>query len=164
MMTSISKSLYFLKWCPIFDSSPLHQFSKFNNFLWVCWLLGKILSNFVAPAWKLNNPYYHSANKDEGVFFILYYLTDLFKNEETVFVNREDFIKSVGELNIYVKSVGREVCVLVFFLIKKVLIPITKVHSLMKIARKFRFKNFPVWIKLVNLESDTFGNPIFQKG
>jgi len=48
------------------------------------------------------------ANKDEGVFFILYYLTDLFKNEETVFVNREDFIKSVGELNIYVKSVGRE--------------------------------------------------------
>ena len=50
------------------------------------------------------------ANKDEGVFFILYYLTDLFKNEETVFVNREDFIKSVGELNIYVKSVGREVC------------------------------------------------------
>ena len=51
------------------------------------------------------------ANKDEGVFFILYYLTDLFKNEETVFVNREDFIKSVGELNIYVKSVGREVCV-----------------------------------------------------
>jgi hypothetical protein len=22
-----------LKWCLIFDSSPLHQFSKFNNFL-----------------------------------------------------------------------------------------------------------------------------------
>ena len=50
------------------------------------------------------------ANKDEGVFFIMYYLTDLFKNEETVFVNREDFIKSVGDLNLYVKNVGREVC------------------------------------------------------
>ena len=49
------------------------------------------------------------ANKDEGVFFIMYYLTDLFKNEETVFVNRENFIKSVGELNLYVKNVGREV-------------------------------------------------------
>ena len=28
-----------LKWCPIFDGSPLHQFSKFKNFLWVCWFL-----------------------------------------------------------------------------------------------------------------------------
>ena len=58
------------------------------------------------------------ANKDEGVFFIMYYLTDLFKNEETVFVNRENFIKSVGELNLYVKNVGREVsavpCQLIF--------------------------------------------------
>ena len=26
-----------LKWCPIFDSSPLHQFSKFNNCLWLSW-------------------------------------------------------------------------------------------------------------------------------
>ena len=46
------------------------------------------------------------ANKDEGVFFIMYYLTELFKNEETVFVNREDFIRAVGELNLYVKSVS----------------------------------------------------------
>ena len=46
------------------------------------------------------------ANKDEGVFFILYYLTELFKNEETVFVNRDDFIRSVGELNLYVKNVS----------------------------------------------------------
>ena len=28
----------------------LTQFSKFNNFLWVCWFLGKNLSNFVYPA------------------------------------------------------------------------------------------------------------------
>ena len=27
----------------------LHQFSKFNNFLWVCWSLGKNISNFVPP-------------------------------------------------------------------------------------------------------------------
>lgn len=47
-------------------------------------------------------------NKDEGVFFIMYYLTELFKKEETVYVNREDFIRSVGELNLYVKSVGKE--------------------------------------------------------
>ena len=39
---------------------PLHQFSKFNNFNWVCWFLGKNLSNFVPPAWKLNNPCYHN--------------------------------------------------------------------------------------------------------
>lgn len=51
------------------------------------------------------------ANKDEGVFFIMYYLTDLFRNEETVFVNREDFIRSVEELNLYVKPVGREAIV-----------------------------------------------------
>ncbi len=35
------------------------------------------------------------ANKDEGVFFIMYYLIDLFKNEENVFVNREDFTRQV---------------------------------------------------------------------
>ena len=38
-----------------FDTSPLHQFSKFNNFFSVCWVLG----NFVSPPWKLNNPYCH---------------------------------------------------------------------------------------------------------
>ena len=46
------------------------------------------------------------ANKDEGVFFIMYYLTELFKNEESVLVDREDFIRSVGELNLYVKNVS----------------------------------------------------------
>ena len=39
---------------------PLHQFSKFNNFHWVCWFLAKNLSNFVPPAWKLDNLYYHT--------------------------------------------------------------------------------------------------------
>ena len=32
LTTSIFKSLYFLKWCPNFDSSPLLQF---NNFTWL---------------------------------------------------------------------------------------------------------------------------------
>ena len=27
--------------CGTFDTSPLTQVSKFNNFLWVCWFLGK---------------------------------------------------------------------------------------------------------------------------
>ena len=39
--------------------TPLHQFSKFNNFLLVCWYLCKNISNFVPPAWKLDNPYHH---------------------------------------------------------------------------------------------------------
>ena len=36
------------------------QFSKFKDFLWVCWFLGKNLSNFVYPVWKLHNPYCHN--------------------------------------------------------------------------------------------------------
>ena len=59
LIASIFRSIYFLKWCPIFDTSPLTQFSNFNNFLWVCWFLGKNLSSFVPPVWKLHNPYCH---------------------------------------------------------------------------------------------------------
>ena len=40
--------------------SPLTQFSKFNHFLWVCWFLGRNLSNFVPPVWKLYNLYCHN--------------------------------------------------------------------------------------------------------
>ena len=42
-----------------FYISPLVQFSKFKNFLWVCWFLVKNLSNSIPPAWKLDNPYCH---------------------------------------------------------------------------------------------------------
>ena len=49
-----------LKWCPIFDSSPLHQFSKFNNFHWVCWFVGKTISIFLSPDLKLHNRYCHN--------------------------------------------------------------------------------------------------------
>ena len=44
----------------LFDTSPLTKFSKFNNFVWVCWFWGKNLYNFVAPDWKLDHPYYHN--------------------------------------------------------------------------------------------------------
>ena len=44
----------------LFYSSALIQNSKFNSFLLVCWFLGKNLSNFVSPVWKLHNPYCHS--------------------------------------------------------------------------------------------------------
>ena len=54
--------LLFLKWCLFFDTSPLIQFSKSNNFLWVCWFLGKNLSSFVPPVWKLHNPYCHNGD------------------------------------------------------------------------------------------------------
>ena len=42
-----------------FLTPSLYQFSKFNDSIWVCWFLGKNLSNFVSPAWKLDNPYCH---------------------------------------------------------------------------------------------------------
>ena len=50
----------------LFDTSPLHQFSKFNNFLWVCWFLGKNISDFVPPTWKLDNPYYHTEESEDS--------------------------------------------------------------------------------------------------
>ena len=31
----------------LFETSLLHQFSKFNNILLVCWFLGKNISNFI---------------------------------------------------------------------------------------------------------------------
>ena len=47
---------------------PLIQNSKFNHFLLVCWFLGKSLSNFVSPVWKLHNPYCHN-NPDPAEYF-----------------------------------------------------------------------------------------------
>ena len=41
----------------LFDSSPLHWFVKFNNFLWVCWFLAKNLLNFVSIL-KTQQPWY----------------------------------------------------------------------------------------------------------
>jgi hypothetical protein len=55
----------------LFDTFPLIQFSKFNNFLWVCWFLGKNLSNYVPPTWKLNNLYYHSFHPYQTYFVLV---------------------------------------------------------------------------------------------
>ena len=49
-----------------FDTSQLIQFSKFKNFLWVCWFLGKNLSNFIPPVWKLHKPYCHCGESNYG--------------------------------------------------------------------------------------------------
>ena len=57
LITSIFRSLYFLKRCPIFDSSPLHHEIPIISFGYV---FGKNHSNFVSPTWKLNNPYCHT--------------------------------------------------------------------------------------------------------
>ena len=48
LITSFFKFLYFLKWCPIFDSSPLLKFSKFYNFIWpkIFLILYTSLDNF----------------------------------------------------------------------------------------------------------------------
>ncbi|XP_054168668.1 acetylcholinesterase-like [Oppia nitens] len=48
------------------------------------------------------------SNTEEGTYFIIYYLTDLFKLVEDVYLTREDFITSVKELNPYVNKVGQE--------------------------------------------------------
>ena len=51
---------YWSKRTPFFGKlqrPPLIQFSKFNNFLWVCWFLRKNLSNFVPLVWKLHKTY-----------------------------------------------------------------------------------------------------------
>ena len=64
---------------------PLVQFSTFNNFLWVWWLLCKNLPNFVYPVWKLNNPYCHNGKVDSfwnlGVLAVIYCLS-LFLSSE----------------------------------------------------------------------------------
>ena len=43
-----------------FATTPILQLNFFNNFPWICWFLGKNLSNFVSPDLKLYNQYYHS--------------------------------------------------------------------------------------------------------
>lgn len=51
------------------------------------------------------------SNTEEGYYFIIYYLTELFKNEENVYVNREEFLQAVKELNPYVNNIARQAIV-----------------------------------------------------
>ncbi|PNF29354.1 Acetylcholinesterase [Cryptotermes secundus] len=51
------------------------------------------------------------SNTEEGYYFILYYLTQLFRKEEDIRVNREEFLQSVRELNPYVNNIARQAIV-----------------------------------------------------
>lgn len=39
------------------------------------------------------------SNSEEGYYFILYFLTDLLRNEEDIRITRQDFLHAVGQLN-----------------------------------------------------------------
>ncbi|KAH8009645.1 hypothetical protein HPB51_018913 [Rhipicephalus microplus] len=39
------------------------------------------------------------SNRDEGTYFLIYYLTELFRRDESVYLGREDFVRAVRELN-----------------------------------------------------------------
>ena len=95
LITSIFRSLYSLKWCPVFDTFPLIQFSKFNNFLWVCWFLGKKLFDFVPLVWKLNNPYCHNPKTQRKVTKFGGFFTRIFPGNQVATMN----LKAVSFIN-----------------------------------------------------------------
>ena len=67
---NVHQSLENWLWKSNVDTSPLHQFSKFIHFLSACWFLGKNLSNFISPAWKLDNPYnYDNDNGTKDLYY-----------------------------------------------------------------------------------------------
>lgn len=49
------------------------------------------------------------SNTDEGFYFIIYYLTELFRIDgvEDVMISKEEFTRTVSELNPYVNQIGR---------------------------------------------------------
>ena len=51
---------------PNIDRLNLQEFSKFDHFLWVCWILGKTLSNFESLHLKLYNRKCHSPQVTQG--------------------------------------------------------------------------------------------------
>ena len=48
------------------------------------------------------------SNTEEGYFFIFYYLYHLFPKEENVYINREQFLQSVQELNPFANAIARQ--------------------------------------------------------
>nr|WRI50106.1 acetylcholinesterase 1 [Aleuroglyphus ovatus] len=48
------------------------------------------------------------SNTEEGTYFIIYHLTELFKNSDDVFLTREDFVKTVKELTPNMNRIGQE--------------------------------------------------------
>ena len=47
------------------------------------------------------------SNSDEGNYWIVYYLSELFKKTDDVYISREDFIKTVRELNPNIGTIGQ---------------------------------------------------------
>lgn len=45
---------------------------------------------------------------EEGTYFIIYHLTELFKNSEDVYLTKEDFVKTVKELTPNMNRIGQE--------------------------------------------------------
>lgn len=48
------------------------------------------------------------SNTEEGFYFIIYYLTELFRKEEGLTISRRDFLQAVKDLNQYTNDVGRQ--------------------------------------------------------
>ena len=49
---------------------------------------------------------FSGTNSDEGLYFVLYYLTEIFKKKEQISISRQQFKRAVKELNTYVSPVG----------------------------------------------------------
>jgi len=48
------------------------------------------------------------SNQDEGMFFIFYYLPEMFEKKEDVYISREQFQRAVAELNVYSNPLQRK--------------------------------------------------------
>lgn len=48
------------------------------------------------------------SDREEGHFFIIYHLIDMFKKNEDVYISREDFVRIVQELHPYMSKLGHE--------------------------------------------------------
>lgn len=51
------------------------------------------------------------SNSEEGYYFIMYYLTELFRKEENILVSREDFLRAVVDLNPNMNEIARQAIV-----------------------------------------------------
>ena len=48
------------------------------------------------------------SNQDEGMFFIFYYMPDMFEKKEDVYITRDDFKRAIQELNVYSNPLQRK--------------------------------------------------------
>ncbi|XP_064456026.1 acetylcholinesterase-like isoform X2 [Ornithodoros turicata] len=44
------------------------------------------------------------SNRDEGTYFLVYFLTELFRRDDNVYLTRDDFVRTVRDLNPYVSD------------------------------------------------------------